>query len=66
MGRDRWALIVPFTLPSLEPSWTDWGILGRGTEAMPIPYLGYPCLRVMATSQGVGPRLAWTWKVVAA
>lgn len=23
MGRDRWALIVPFTLSSLEPIWTD-------------------------------------------
>lgn len=23
MGRDRWTSIVPFTLSSLEPSWTD-------------------------------------------
>lgn len=38
------------------------GDSGKETEAMPIPYLGCPCLRVVTASQGVGPRLAWAWE----
>lgn len=65
MGRDKWALVVPLSLSSLETQTKGLGDSGKEAEGTPIPCLG--CLiSVVTGSEGVGPGLAWAGKVAVA
>jgi hypothetical protein len=63
-GRNRWVLMVPFTLSSPESSWTDSRIGGfwEGSRSHIYTLFGVPCFTVLSSSQGADPGLAWVWK----